>query len=224
MEKTILIIKKGLILLLDILFPFKCIGCKISGEILCDKCIEKFRPAERETESNIISLYDYRDLVVKESIWKLKYHKTPHLGQKFGTLLYKELIEEISLLQMFSQGSPICVVPVPISKDKRNIRGYNQSEIIARSFCESGERNIFELKNNIVFKKANTIPQAKLTNRTRRLQNIKGAFEIKNEKEIKGKTVIIIDDVTTTGGTMLEIMKVLKKHGAKKVVGFAVAH
>ncbi len=81
------------------------------------------------------------------------------------------------------------------------------------------------MKNNEAeIKNKNTIPQARLTNRNKRLQNIKGAFSIINTNIIKGKTVIIIDDVTTTGGTMLEIIKILKKSGAKKVIGFAVAH
>ena len=83
---------------------------------------------------------------------------------------------------------------------------------------------IFELKNHIVFKKIDTLPQAKITNRKRRLENVRGVFDIKNPENIKGKTIIIIDDVTTTGGTILEIMKILKKSGAKKVIGFAVAH
>ena len=125
---------------------------------------------------------------------------------------------------MFGEGSPVYIIPVPISKDRKENRGYNQSEIIAKSFCSAAPLNIFQLKNKIIFKKTNTIPQAKLNNRNRRLQNIKGAFEIKNSEQVRGKTIIIIDDVTTTGGTILEIMKLLKKSGAKKVLGFAVAH
>ncbi|MFA7000234.1 MAG: phosphoribosyltransferase family protein [Candidatus Paceibacterota bacterium] len=171
-----------------------------------------------------MAVYDYRDPVVKKAIWKLKYYKNPYLGERLGLLLYESLMEEINLLQMFSLGSPILIIPVPVSRNKRKLRGYNQSEIIARNFCKMAERNMFQIKNNIVFKKLNTIPQARLTNRNKRLQNIKGAFEIKNKELVRGKTIIIIDDVTTTGGTILEIMKILKKAGAKKVLGFAVAH
>jgi len=223
-EKVNYFIKSGKNLLLEILFPSSCVGCSIRGQILCTNCEQNLRQAERPTESNILALYDYRDPIVKKAIWELKYHKTPYLGARLGALLYDAMQEDIMGIQIFSQGLPIYVVPVPISKDKKNTRGYNQSEIIARSFCNSAENNIFELKNNIVSKKLNTIPQARLTNRSKRLQNIKGTFEVKNGEEIKGKTVIIIDDVTTTGGTMLEMMKILKKSGAKKVVGFAVAH
>lgn len=224
MEKIIITIKSGIDLFLEILFPSKCLGCNISGQILCLDCIYNLRQAERETENSILAVYDYRDPIVKNAIWKLKYYKTPRLGQRLGQLLYSSLLEEIVSIQMFSQGSPIYVIPVPISKGKKVSRGYNQSEIIAKSFCQSAEENIFQLRNNIVFKKRNTIPQARLTNRKKRLENIKGAFELKDKKLIKDKTIIVIDDVTTTGGTINEIIKILKNGGAKKVVGFAVAH
>jgi competence protein ComFC len=217
-------IKRFLNIFLELLFPSKCINCNLRGSILCNTCINNIHLAERPTEESIIALYDYRDQVIKKAIWQLKYYNIPHLGQKLGELLYTELIEEIQLLQTFSQGSPIIVIPVPISKNKKKNRGYNQSEIIARNFRKSSPVKIFDLKTNIIIKKSNTIPQARLTNRNKRLQNIIGSFEIKNIEQIKGKTIIIIDDVTTTGGTMLEIMKVLKKSGAKKVIGFAVAH
>ena len=134
------------------------------------------------------------------------------------------LLEEIISIKVFSLGEPIYVIPVPISHDREKNRGYNQSEIIAKSFCAKAPKNTFNMKNNIVFKKVHTIPQAKLNNRNKRLKNIKGAFEIKNKELIKDKIIIIIDDVTTTGGTITEIMNLLKKSGAKKVIGFAVAH
>lgn len=224
MDKVRIKIKSFIELFLDVLFPSSCIGCNTRNEILCDSCINRLQITNRQTEDNIIALYDYRDPVIKKAIWKIKYHNSPYLGQKFGELLYYSFLEEINNIHLFSQGSPIYVIPVPISNDRKRHRGYNQSEIIAKSFCNKSDKNILELKTNIIFKKANTIPQAKLTNRNKRLRNIKDAFEIKNNQQIKGKTIIIVDDVTTTGGTILEIMKVLKKNGAKKIFGFAIAH
>jgi competence protein ComFC len=223
-EIIIITIRRGINFFLELLFPSKCIGCHKYGSMLCSLCINKLHQAERETENGILASYDYRDPLIKDAIWKLKYHHSPHLGRRLGELLYDSFLEEIEEIKMFSSGSPIYVVPVPISKNRKDNRGYNQSEIIAKSFCNSAPLNIFQLKNKFIFKKTNTIPQAKLTNRSRRLQNIKGAFEIKNSEEVRGKTIIIIDDVTTTGGTILEIMKLLKKSGAKKVLGLAVAH
>ncbi|NVN96719.1 ComF family protein [Candidatus Nomurabacteria bacterium] len=224
MEKTIFTIKSGFNFLLEILFPSKCIGCHKSGEILCQNCIDGIRLAERPTEDKILALYDYRDPIIKNAIWKLKYYRSPYLGRKLGELLFNSFLEEIELLRMFSLGSPILVIPVPISHDKRKLRGYNQSEIIAKSFCSFGYSNLFKFGKNIIYKKSNTIPQARIENRVRRLKNVKDAFLIRNKEIVKGRTVIIIDDVTTTGGTLTEIIKLLKKSGSKKVVAFAVAH
>ena len=170
MEKIIFIIKDTTNFVLELLFPSRCIGCNIRGEILCLNCINKLQSAERETEKDIIALYDYRDSLVKKTIWKLKYHHTPYLGQKLGQLLYESMIEEIENIHIFTKGAPIYVIPVPISKNRKNNRGYNQSEIIAKSFCKSGRKEVLLFKNNIIFKNKNTIPQAKLTNRSKRLK------------------------------------------------------
>ena len=211
MEKTIYIIKYGINFLLELIFPSKCLGCNKNEEILCENCINNLHLAERPTEDNILALYDYKDPLIKKAIWRLKYYHSPYLGRKLGKLLYSSFLEEINLLKILSEGSPIYVIPVPISKNKKKSRGYNQSEIIARSFCDSGGLNLFKLKKEIIYKKINTIPQARIKNRARRLKNIKDVFGIKNEKEIKNKTILVIDDVTTTGGTLTEIINILKK-------------
>lgn len=211
---------------LDILAPVPCVGCKKRGEIICDNCIETLRQAERETEGNIMACFDYRDEIMRKAIWSLKYYRHFSIGNKLGRLLYENMLEEISELEIYTMGSPILVIPVPISKSKNKTRGYNQAEKIARSFCNSSPKKIFELRNNIVLKIKDTLPQAKISNRNKRLKNVQGIFSI-NEKyknSLKSRTVLIVDDVTTTGGTITEIMKILKKNGVKKVIGLAVAH
>jgi ComF family protein len=210
--------------LLDALFPTKCIGCEIKDEILCNFCVSKIRLAERETDKNIVAMFDYRDPIVKKVIWELKYHHKRYLGEKLGQLLYEFLMEDISDMKIDVSGRSIFVIPVPISNNKTRIRGYNQAKAITKGFCSQSEIGVFELKDNIVFKKVDTLPQARITNRRRRLENVRGVFDIKNSETVKGRTIIVIDDVTTTGGTIMEVMKILKKAGAKRVVGFAVAH
>lgn len=210
--------------LLDILFPVNCLGCQVKNEILCNNCTGVIKLAERETGTDILAVFDYRDLVIKKAIWELKYHHKRYLGERLGQLLYEFLIEDISDLKTIVSGKAICVIPTPISNKKTKVRGYNQAQAIAKGFCAQAQSGTFELKNNIVFKKVDNLPQAKITNRKRRLENVRGVFAVKNPEMIKGRTIIVIDDVTTTGGTITEIMKILKSSGAKKVVGFAVAH
>ncbi len=209
---------------LNVLFPDKCLGCRIKGDILCLKCSYKIRRAERETKSGIFAAYDYRDPIIKKVIWNLKYYKRKDLGEKLGKMLYEALIEEVADIEIFTKGQPILVLPVPLSRTRRKLRGYNQAEIIADGFCSLEKGNKLQLAKKVIAKKIDTLPQARITNRVIRLKNIHNAFQIINTDIIKGRTIIIIDDVTTTGGTILEISKLLKKHGAKKVVGFAIAH
>ena len=184
----------------------------------------RIESAERKTDDNILAVFDYRDPVIKKAIWELKYHHKHYIGERLGQLLYEFLIEDISEMKTHIAGRAILVIPVPISNKKTKLRGYNQTNAIARGFCDKANKGTFELKKNIIYKKVETLPQARITNRKRRLENVRGVFGIKNEDEVKGRTIIVVDDVTTTGGTISEVMKVLKQSGAKRVLGFAVAH
>lgn len=210
--------------ILDVILPEACLGCKIKGEIICSNCFLQIKRTERETSEGIMACFDYRDPLIKKAIWDLKYHNRFTVGQKFGEVLYESFLEVVADLRLYTKGRPILVIPVPLYNSRQKKRGYNQAKIIALGFCNSGEKEIFKLINNAVIKQINTEQQAKLTNRNRRLKNIRGAFKVIDNEKIKGQTIIIIDDVTTTGGTITEIIKILKKSGAKKVIGLAVAH
>lgn len=210
--------------ILNTLFPIKCCNCQMKNQVLCENCINKIRLTEKIIDKNIVAIFDYQDPIIKKVIWELKYHHRRYLGEKLGQLLYKFSINEIVNLKTSIGDQPILIIPVPISIKKTKLRGYNQAKIIAQGFCHSDPKGIFELKDKIIFKKIETLPQAKIANRRKRLLNIKGVFEIKNPNPVKGQTIIIIDDVITTGGTINEIIKILKKAGAKKVIGLAVAH
>ncbi len=211
-------------IILNLLFPIKCIGCKKDGEILCDMCLTQIQNAERETEREILAVFDYRNDLIKKAIWELKYHHKKYIGERLGEILYESLIEEISSLRNFSLGEKIIIIPVPVSNKKQQTRGYNQSFSIALGFLKRDNYKNFQIENNLVSRIKDNIPQARLSNRKDRLQNIKGAFEIKDKNTIKNRIVIIIDDVTTTGGTINEIIKLSKEKGAKKVIGFTIAH
>jgi competence protein ComFC len=222
--KTILNLKSIKKNILDVFFPTECPNCHTKNEVFCDNCVDRIKLAPKNDNDNIWSLFDYHDPIIKNAIWELKYHHKRYLGQKLGQLLYDSFVEEISDLKTLSTGRSIYILPVPISKEKIKKRWYNQALYIAKGFCKSSDKEILELKNNIICKKTETIPQAKISSREKRLKNIQGVFQIKNEKIVKGRTIIIIDDVTTTGGTILEIMKILKITGAKEVIGLTVAH
>ncbi len=88
--------------IIDLFLPQKCLGCQISGKSICSNCKLSIRKAERETDQNIIAVYDYRDPLIKKAIWHLKYYKHSHIGKLLGQMLYESLLEEISDISIFT--------------------------------------------------------------------------------------------------------------------------
>lgn len=209
---------------LDLFFPTRCIKCQTFGPELCKTCSTSMKYPDQENMDNIFACFQYQDPIIKKLLHSLKYYRKQTIGNTLGEYIYDRLIEEIAELQLFSSGSPIMLVPIPLSSKRLQKRGYNQATLIAKGMIHNDKDHIFVLEKDLVVKIKDTLPQAKIKNRATRLRNIVGCFAIKHPHKIRGRTVIVVDDVTTTGGTISEIMKLLKKSGAKKVVGFAVAH
>ena len=97
-------------------------------------------------------------------------------------------------------------------------RGFNQCEIIARKL---GEKLDLPVYSDIV--KIKNTKEQKALSKEERFINIKGAFKVKNSNNIKNKKIILIDDVITTGATLLECEKVLKENGVKEIKILTVA-
>lgn len=229
MDKVYINTRKIVDYILSVCFPDKCVACGSKGTLLCELCIQKTRHPERDLAKDIYAACDYRDPQIKRALLYLKYYRKRRLGIILGTILYERLMEEIADIRIYTRGSPIILVPVPLSQKRRKERGYNQAEDIARGLIEASSTNgipLFELNNEIVIKNKDTKPQAKIKNRNERLNNLKNCFKLNPKKDfdIKGRTIIVIDDITTTGSTIEEVVNVLREAGAKKVVGFAVAH
>ncbi len=105
------------------------------------------------------------------------------------------------------------IVPVPLSKEKYTERGYNQSLLLAKQL--SYRINI-PIKENLVVKIRQTLSQTMLKSSERKI-NLENAYEVTNRKEIKNKTILIVDDVMTTGSTINTISKLLINYGAKEI-------
>ena len=195
--------------ILAVLFPQKCLGCKKENEILCSDCLLKINRPDTPHLNGIHIAANYQDLVLKKALWMLKYQGAKQLAKPLAELIRERIWKKLETENWL-------VVPVPLSKNKLRHRGYNQAELIAREL--SGN-----VRADVLFKKFHTKSQVEVKNKEERLANIIGSFEIKNPEKIKGKKIILIDDVLTTGATMREAQKVLKSAGAKKVVGVVVA-
>jgi ComF family protein len=113
-------------------------------------------------------------------------------------------------------------IPVPLHRAKRRQRGFNQSEIIARSAVGHLERSRFELQSGLLRRVRATVSQTGLTRHQRR-ENLRGAFVVSAPERVRDRCVMVIDDVYTTGTTLNECSRVLRAAGASRVVVATVA-
>lgn len=221
--------------ILDIIFPEKCISCQKFGVSLCLDCIKKVPKAERESANWIFPIFDYRNPIIKKSLWFLKYKGKRRLANVFADIIYEEILEELSELSMMENFIEPILIPIPLSIKRYRERGFNQAELICKELIKINEtRNGLNLKleNNILVKTKETEHQARIKERNLRLKNLSGSFAMENNRGdlkqnidlIKNKNIILIDDITTTGATLNEARKILKQNGARKVIAFTVAH
>ena len=195
--------------ILAVLFPQKCLGCKKENEILCPDCLGKINRPDTPYLNGIHIAANYQDLVLKKALWMLKYQGVKQLARPLAEIIKERIWKKL-------ETGDWLIVPVPLSKNKLRHRGYNQAELIARELPGN-------VRADVLFKKFHTKSQVEVKDKEERLANIIGSFEVRNPEKIKGKKIILIDDVLTTGATMREAKKVFKQAGAKKVVGVVVA-
>ena len=149
---------------------------------------------------------------LRELIHLLKYNGV----QPAANVLGRMLAETLTGLEPWLEKSAV-LVPVPLSKNKRRQRGFNQAELIARAALKThGSRELFQLAPSLLVRVRDTHSQIGLTGHQRR-ENLRGAFVVTRAQEIAGREVVVVDDVYTTGTTVSECSRVLKRAGAPRV-------
>lgn len=223
-------------MLLDLLFPKSCLGCGRSGGYICSDCVAKVRLAqpicpycERASIDGIthvrcqkkfgldglISIWEYEG-VIRKAILALKY--------KYATLVGQELMDHFlhQLLTGFLPVDSKVLIPIPLYWYRENTRGFNQSIEIGKSVAATMN---WKFMPDLLIKKEPTISQVELKGDERR-QNLRGVFAVNPIREslfINLKSVVVFDDVFTTGSTLREAAKVLKRAGVSKVWGLTIA-
>lgn len=196
-------------------------GCSASGTLLCAACTSKLPPSPASDHDFITSAYAYRDPRIRQLVRLLKYKNARHAAEIFALplagILTELLGEEGSFL-----GERILLVPVPLSRGRRRSRGYNQAELLARSMLLRMPAGAVSLDSGILKKIKETEAQADIQKKSVRLANLGDCFFA--ERARGGETVILIDDVTTTGATLLAARKALRAAGYKKVLALTAAH
>ena len=179
-------------------------GVGIDGEeTYCGHCA-----FEKVHFDKAYSAFDY-DGIIKKAIVKMKFH---NLGC-YADVLANYLVDLAHKHQLNFD----MVTFAPMSKKSQKARRYNQAQLLAKAFCN---RLGIDAPVEALVKIKETTPQEKLT-RSERKQNLVGAYKL--NADVKGKIVLVIDDVKTTGSTLNECAKVLKRGGATTVICLTVA-
>lgn len=154
----------------------------------------------------------YYEEDVRKSIHRFKFRNAIGLASGYGRLLAMKLLRE-----GFEQYDILTWVPV--SKERRRRRGFDQSEMLAQAVASELGTEPQRLLNKI----RNTPPQSGIASPEARKANVLGAFAMVSGASVQNKKILLLDDVYTTGATMEECARVLLTAGAKEVHGAAIA-
>lgn len=205
---------------LDIIFPHRCALCRKFSEPICSNCLLQL-PAAPSTPGHILSLWHYRDDRVRKIIYRLKRYRNERLAASLAPLLAHLLDEEQPELELFGHWHNPLLVPVPLHPKRLRERGFNQSELLARALARHTR---IPYQPGVFTRVATGMKQALTSNRTERKINAEKSFSLQKNRDVAGRTIIIVDDVTTTGATLEALRQLLLAAGARYVIGITVAH
>lgn len=223
--------------ILDMFFPRFCVGCGKLGSFMCLTCLKtvehilpnesicpqcKLRAIDGFTHpgcrkklgmDGLVSFFHYRG-VIKKSVKEIKYRFISTLVDEVISISSKEQREHIR--NVVDENT--IIVPIPLHRERKRFRGFNQAEVIAKSLSKT---LLIPYNAEVLVRIKNTSSQTSFHHRIDRLTNMKGVFNL--NQPITHSSVLLVDDVFTTGATMKEATKVLKASGVKRVFGVTIA-
>lgn len=222
-------------LALDLLFPAACVICARRGASLCQFCASNLRYnfnqlcpdcqkaspngsthtacAKRYGLDGILAAGEF--VQARELVHACKYQGVKSLDQPLAEFLSR-FLESFGYQEYFSQFE---LAPVPLHKKRRRFRGFNQSELLASKLAKT---SCLRSRANLLIRLRDTETQTHL-DREERKRNLQAAFALAANQSAKEKNFLLIDDVTTTGATLAECARTLKKAGANLVWGLVIA-
>lgn len=187
--------------LIGVVAPYECLGCRKEGSLLCPVCLAALPPTNAY---NLIGDIAYAATpyqgIAKDLIWKLKSSGAQAAARVMAELMYRQLPDKSYL-----------IVPLPTATARVRQRGYDQARLLARALSR---RSGLPFSNCLVrMGQAHQVGAG----RGQRLQQLEGAFRVKSTAQIENKTILLVDDVTTTGASLRAAARVLKQAGANRV-------
>jgi ComF family protein len=227
--------------ILDVLFPKRCVNCRLLGAYLCATCFTflSYEPEKiclvcnraswdglthpgclrRQGIDGAFAALSYNG-IMKRLLFSFKYRPyVSDLRKILGALFYEGIIQNEAVMDRITQDS--LFLPIPLHAEKYRKRGYNHAQLLAGELGDKmGITVIDELTRTRKTKSQFSLKKDE------RLENLRDAFALKKtgEAKVKKKRIFLIDDLVTTGSTLKEAAKVLKKAGADKVYGLTLAH
>ena len=208
-------------LLLDLIYPPRCMFChgflRRDEKAICHFCRENLPVLEEKNRSislkeipRCTSLFCYEGNV-RQAILRYKFHGLSFYSREFAALMTGNLTDEELACDEITW--------VPLSRKRKRTRGYDQAQLLAKELAAG--RNI--PCSCLLVKQRDAAPQSGSGGREERKANIRDAYRIKKEIDIRGKTILLIDDIVTTGATLEECAVVLSAAGAACVKAATIA-
>lgn len=227
---------------LNTLFPIRCLACQKPDVWLCKDCLQKiplileqkcpicenkitpqgqicFDCRKKLRIDGLLAAASYSQEVLAQAVHLYKYRFIEDLKNPLGKIMAKAL-------HQFEIPLPDIIIPIPLHPRRLRWRGFNQSELLARYIsCHITPGLLIPVENNILVRKKYTTPQMEIKNYFHRRKNLENAFAVSRAErgKLKNKRVWLVDDVATTGSTLFESARVLKKSGAGEVWGIVIA-
>lgn len=187
----------------------------------------QLNPQERYYFSFIFTIFSYQTPLVRKIIWQMKFRENKWAAKILGKFLAEIFIKNEFLINSSKNFTEkIILIPIPIHKKRYQQRGYNQCEWLAKEMIKNLPKSMREkiIYNPQILKRVLYTEKQSWHNEKDRKKNIKGVFKINSKINLFNRTIVLLDDVYTTGSTLLEARQTLEKAGAKKVYALVVAH
>ena len=231
-------IKEGV---LDVLFPAVCAGCRKEGRYICERCSVFageaplicpvcFRASfggerhslckSRYGLDGLVNMWEFEG-VIKNLIGKIKYYGITHAVAEIGKAAFGVMARDEKRFYAFLSfllAKDTYIAYIPMFEKKERHKGFNHAEKVAQEIGKISGRSVVSLLEKV----RDTRSQTEL-DKTERMENVRDSFRTSQKIHNSHLAVLLIDDIWTTGATMRECCKVLKKAGVQKVWGFTLA-
>ena len=206
--------------IIDLFYPPLCAGCDArvnKGILFCEQCLNSLPTTEHalRADNKALALFPKQDKLLRASsfcfyehdsairnaLHKLKYYHQPWIGPQLGQLAATQMTQQNN--ELFKDID--LIIPIPLHPEREKQRTYNQSELIAQGISKITNLPI----DNSHLKRIVNNPTQTGQDTAGREKNVEGIFKVENEKDLRGKTILLVDDILTTGATMRSAIKTL---------------